>query len=302
MTDTITLLSGEKKKLTRSDGVELTLVSTGSHEARVYVSPYNRRIQVLGQRTKDYERLARDLASLAEINDLTKVFLKARESEIAAFQDQGYIREAKICGYFNGQDAHVLSRFLSSSRLQPSSTDSDRQNLEELIKKTAASRERALEPEFTCRLAESSDVAPLAALYGKTFASYPFPVDNPEYVRKTMKTHVVYRIVTNSKGTILAAASGETNKELGHAEMTDFATTPEARGHGLATYLLTELEEDMRSRGIVNLHTLSRAGMAPMNAVFQSLGYRFTGTLIKNCSIGGKFEDMHCWCKQLGPK
>jgi putative beta-lysine N-acetyltransferase len=79
--------------------------------------------------------------------------------------------------------------------------------------------------------------------------------------------------------------------------MTDFATRADQRGLGLAQHLLAALESDMERRGILNLYTIARARSAGMNRVFYNRGYDWTGTLVNNCHIAGRFEDMHVWCR-----
>ena len=54
------------------------------------------------------------------------------------------------------------------------------------------------------------DADEIARLYAKVFASYPFPITDPEYIISTMKTNVVYRIVRDGEGALVAAASAET--------------------------------------------------------------------------------------------
>jgi putative beta-lysine N-acetyltransferase len=83
--------------------------------------------------------------------------------------------------------------------------------------------------------------------------------------------------------------------------MTDFATLPDQRGLGLAQHLLAALERDMGHEEIPNLYTIARARSAGMNRVFYNHGYHWTGTLVNNCHIAGRFEDMHVWCKDLAP-
>ena len=119
---------------------------------------------------------------------------------------------------------------------------------------------------------------------------------DPAYVEETMQSHVVYRLVRDSSGSLVAAASAETSLEHRNAEMTDFATLPSQRGLGLAQHLLAALEHDMADRGIRSLYTIARARSAGMNRVFYNRGYELTGTLVNNCHIAGQLEDMHVWC------
>ena len=114
-----------------------------------------------------------------------------------------------------------------------------------------------------------------------------------------MLSNVVYRIVRDDGGSLIAAASADTMGAHHNAEMTDFATLPDRRGLGLAQHTLAALEEDMAEQDIPYLYTIARARSAGMNRVFYNRGYEWTGTLVKNCHIAGRFDNMHVWCKTL---
>ncbi len=207
--------------------------------------------------------------------------------------------EATIAGYFAGQPAVVMSLFLNEERrLQPHSED---QNaiLGKIRERPASSSVPALPEGYEMFPGGLRDAQEIARLYGEVFASYPFPITDPEYITSAMKSNVLYRIVRDSKGTLVGAASAETSPKLHNAEMTDFATLPSQRGLGLAQHILAALENDMAERDIPNLYTIARARSAGMNRVFYNRNYELTGTLVNNCHIAGQFEDMHVWCKSL---
>ena len=67
----------------------------------------------------------------------------------------------------------------------------------------------------------------------------------------------------------------------------------------MAEEIYPYIEDDMEDLGIPNLYTIARARSAGMNRVFHNRGYGRTGTLVNNCHIAGRFEDMHVWCKRL---
>jgi putative beta-lysine N-acetyltransferase len=79
--------------------------------------------------------------------------------------------------------------------------------------------------------------------------------------------------------------------------MTDFATLPEFRGHGLALHLLQLMEEVVQSRGIRSLYTIARSYSFGMNITFARNGYSFGGTLTNNTDIFGELESMNVWHK-----
>jgi putative beta-lysine N-acetyltransferase len=282
-----------------SQGEELALSSPGAYRAKVFASRLNGRVRVIDHRASDPAGLAKALLKLAEARGLSKVYLKARPADAAGLTGAGFVDEGAIEGFFNGVTCRVLSAFLDPERAESSATPEEKQVLAELIERPVPTLNLELPPGYTSAFAGPGEAAELAALYKDVFGSYPFPIFDPEYLRKVMKTHVVFRIVRDHEGRLVAAASAETAPELGNAEMTDFATLPSERGKRLAMFLLEGLELEMSDRGIRNLYTLARSSIIGMNKVFHHLGYRFTGRLVKNCYIGGRFEDMLCWCKRI---
>lgn len=267
--------------------------------AKVYLSPLNQRIQVLEYEARETRIMIESLASAAREAKFGKVFLKAPLHERAGFEAAGMVAEATISGYFAGQPAVVMSLFLDEARLQRPFADEQEKILETIQARPAESSARELPDGYAMTVAEPADADELAGLYAQVFDSYPFPITDPEYLVSTMKSHVVYRLVRDGAGKLVAAASAETDRAHRNAEMTDFATLPSQRGVGLAKHILTALERDMTERQILNLYTIARARSAGMNRVFYNLGYIWTGTLVNNCHISGQFEDMHIWCKEL---
>lgn len=270
-----------------------------SFVAEVLLSQLNARVQVTSYRARNPAALASVLEQRAHDAGFDKVFVKARQSDRGGFESGGMQAEAVIEGYYAGEPAVVMSRFLSESRAQPVATPEQEAILAEIQKRPADPSLPPLPAGYGLVRAELRDSSDLAQLYGSVFRSYPFPIDDPAYVAATLGANVCYRLVRQGDGTIVAAASAETDAAHANAEMTDFATRPEQRGLGLAQHLLAALERDMEEAGIPNLYTIARARSAGMNRVFYNRGYRRTGTLVNNCHIAGRFEDMHVWCKQL---
>jgi putative beta-lysine N-acetyltransferase len=268
--------------------------------AEVFVSPLNQRLRVLGYETEDHAALARALVRLARRHEVSKVYLKALPRDAAPLGGVGFVEEGLIRGYFDGVDAVVMSHFLDASRGQSSASREEQEALEALAMEPVPDRDLVLPDGYEASRAGPGDAEELARLYETVFGSYPFPIFDPAYLREVMASHVVYLTIRDGEGSLVAAASAETDAALRSAEMTDFATLPSQRGKGLAMFLLEGLEVEMENAGIPNLYTLARSSQLGMNKVFHHLGYAFTGRLIKNCYIAGAFEDMLCWCKSLG--
>ncbi len=111
---------------------------------------------------------------------------------------------------------------------------------------------------------------------------------------------IAYYGAFDAKGKLVAASSAEMDKTSLNAEMTDFATRPDSRGHNIALHLLRLMEGDMAERGLKVLYTIARALSAGMNVTFARAGYIFTGTLVNNTNIAGSIESMNVWYKSLG--
>jgi GNAT superfamily N-acetyltransferase len=117
-----------------------------------------------------------------------------------------------------------------------------------------------LPPGWTCAPAAEDDADDLAALYGEVFATYPFPIADPGYLRATMAGDYRYFIVRTEDGRLAAASSAEIYREDENVEMTDFAVHQAFRGKNLSGLLLSWMEEEMRAAGMrIRISAPSRA-------------------------------------------
>jgi putative beta-lysine N-acetyltransferase len=239
------------------------------------------------------------LDDLAHAHNYSKIFAKVPASAGQAFAQAGYTLEATVPGLFRGrEDGLFISRFVDASRARD-----QRDAAHEVVLRTAQDKsgicaERPLQPGFHWRLCDPSDAPAMAAVYRQVFESYPFPIDDPHYLRETMASHVVYFGVWRH-GDLVALSSAETDPAACNAEMTDFATLPAAQGAGLGAFLLARMEETMRQHGIITAYTIARALSHGMNITFARLGYTYAGRLINNTQIAGSLESMNVWYKAL---
>lgn len=138
----------------------------------------------------------------------------------------------------------------------------------------------------------------ISEIYKRVFKSYPFPIHDPNYIRKTMREHIRYFGI-RANGNLIALSSAEMDVNAANAEMTDFATLPEARGKRTAYYLLRAMEAEMRQTGLKTLYTIARLNSLPMNKTFLKHGYIYSGTLINNTNIDGSIESMNVLYKHI---
>lgn len=135
-------------------------------------------------------------------------------------------------------------------------------------------------------------------VYKKVFQTYPFPIHDTSYLFKTMNNNVDYFCIENDKK-IIALSSAEKDENNAYAEMTDFATLPDWRGHGFALILLNKMERSMKKQGITTTFTIARSASPGMNITFAKAGYDYAGRLKNNTNISGKIESMNIWYKKL---
>ncbi|ASQ91695.1 putative beta-lysine N-acetyltransferase [Prosthecochloris sp. GSB1] len=267
--------------------------------ATVQHGPLNDRIYVMHPGDADARRLPEKLQRLAERNGYTKIFAKIPESSAPAFLDRGYIREAIIPGFFKGEEtAFFLGRFLAPDRRRTDRAE----EIEQIAALALDSRQKktALTPEnISIGQCSEQDADAMSDVYREIFPTYPFPIDDPGYLKETMRSHVTY-FAARHEEKIVALASSETDQKNATVEMTDFATLPAWRGRSLASLLLRKMESAMRRRGLITSHTIARALSPGMNVTFAKAGYLFGGTLVNNTNISGSVESMNVWYKRIG--
>lgn len=260
----------------------------------------NDRAYVMKICPQDCPTVVDDAVNLAIDNRYSKIFAKAPAFSRQAFLQECFVEEAKVPNLFNGaEDGYFLSKFMFPERR--------REGDPEIVKKVIATAnskftEVALVPEldadFTWRIMQKHDTQVMAQLYKRVFKSYPFPINDPDYLVRTMDEDVVYHGIFK-EGELIALSSAEIDFSSKNVEMTDFATRPDCRGQGLATYLLEKMETDVRNKGICTAYTIARAYSYGMNITFAKHGYSFAGTLTNNTQISGQLESMNVWYKTL---
>lgn len=262
------------------------------------VDYYNRRLKVLnfdGELVKICQRLD----YLADKNQFDKIFIKAKADEWQGFLAHGYMLEGIILHYFNGENAYVVSRFLSRDRITSPTLLDESALIQDLMSRPRAERSLQLPEGYELALATEDDIPGLVILYSHVFASYPSPLTMPDYLLTTMRRNLVYAVIKDPEGNIVSAASADLDAMHSNAEMTDCATFPAERGKGLMRILLVRLEAELQRRGVRCAYTLARATAPGMNKVFYDLTYEYCGRLINNCDISGGFEDINIWSKRL---
>jgi beta-lysine N6-acetyltransferase len=270
------------------------------HNALIQHGPLNKRIYLMKLGDAQPESLIPAMQHLAEKNAYTKIFAKVAKKDSGKFMENGYEKEAEIPGFYNGEEAGLfLAKYLSEQRRSE-------KDIEDIEKVMELSQERIrrggvspfLPGDVTLRWCIPDDAEEMSRIYKKVFDSYPFPIDNPDYLIETMREHNVYFGI-EIEGKLVSLASSEMDKTAENVEMTDFATLPEYRGRSFAVRLLKYMESQMKTHGIKTAYTIARAVSAGMNITFAKSGYHYAGRLKNNTNISGNIESMNVWYKNL---
>ncbi|MBO1580011.1 putative beta-lysine N-acetyltransferase [Bacillus sp. XF8] len=256
---------------------------------------FNKRIRV-DHYTGNVESLMHKIEELAEKHSFTKCIIKGKGEHVSAWLSFGFLLEATIPHYFQGHDAYFLVKYRDDERRNSIQWIDEDHIINGVREKEV--KEKQIPEKFVLRKATEADAEELAGVFGKVFEIYPTPLNEADYIIKTMKEDTIY-YVYESEGRIISTASAEMNVKEGNAELTNCATLPEYRKHGFMKSLLIKLEEELQERAIFCSYTIARSLSFGMNAAFHQLGYKYTGRLANNCYIFDKLEDMNVWVKDL---
>jgi len=272
-----------------------------SNKSVIQHGKYNDRIYLMKLDENDLPSILEELNNLARENNYGKIFAKVPLWAVPFFKSDGYITEAYIPRFIKGeQDIHFVSKFLSSDRLAGIETG----KLEGMSKILQGSRIKKNTgnkiPEYNIEVLNENDAVRLTNIFKKVFKSYPFPIHDPEFIIKSMRDNTVYfGIRDEQSGEFRAVSSSEVDTVNLNAEMTDFAVLESERGKKFSIALLKRMEEHMKEINMKTLYTIARLNSPPMNKTFLRMGYRYTGTLIKNTNISGNIESMNVLYKSI---
>lgn len=258
----------------------------------------NNRIYLLKLDTGDVPAIIPELDKIAIKNGYTKIFTKIQADVLPEFILNGYAAEAYVPRFYNGKtDCIMASKFLNENRKRIPGTLM--QSFARLFISNGNSNSKPLPPQFQIRKLKEDDAEAAAKIFSIVFETYPFPVNDPEYIRHTMRSNTARYYGAWEGNKLVGISTAETDFEKENAEMTDFAVLPESRGNSLASHLLHFMEEAVKKEGIKTAYTIARLSETGMNLTFMKGGYKFSGTLINNTNIGGNIESMNIFYKFL---
>ncbi|KAG9395754.1 Beta-lysine N-acetyltransferase [Carpediemonas membranifera] len=260
----------------------------------------NDRVYLLDSGNEKPSDLIPWMRSTASKHGRTRLTAKLPMPKAKEFVAAGFEIEAVVPGMYNGVDGAFVRQFLSEARgVEPTAAA----RIERIEKVLAKANQPYILPALPegCVLSEMgpTDAEEISAHLSSVFDSYPFPVEDPEFIRSEMDAGTRYFAV-KLNGAIIAMSSAECNNTHKYAECTDFATLPEWRGKALALHLLHHMEEALDAAGIHGHYSIARSTEFGMNLVFARAGFELTGTLINSTHIGGGIESMNIWAKYTG--
>jgi len=273
------------------------IIRDESYTLEVYIDLFNKRIRV-DDITGDLTKAIKRAENLAEIEKVEKLIIKARKEFFFLLIENGFHCEAVIEQYFLGSNLYFFCKYYQNERRA-----SNEWLNEDVIVKKVLSLEQSLQStilpsHYQLRKLTPENASKLAYLYEKVFQIYPTPLNDPHYIVKTMAEGTIYYGFFYNEE-IVSAASAEVNFFYKNAELTDCATLPEHRKHGLMKILLEELEKELKLNAVYCAYSIARSLSFGMNAALHQLGYRYSGRLTNNCYIFDKLEDMNVWVKDL---
>ncbi len=261
--------------------------------------PANDRVYLMHLDQTDLPNIIDHIHELALRRGYSKIFAKVPASAEEHFTLGGYRVEAAVPNFYLGrEDGLFMACYYEAERMIDPDLDRVETVIETARKKTASPESPGIGQGLVCRLATPYDCRQMSELYRLVFASYPFPIDDPEYLHQTMRENVIYAGIWQDKQ-LLALCSAELDRKMANAEMTDFATHPNFRSRGFATVLLQMLENLVATSGIKTCYTIARATSFGMNITFARNNYAFAGTLTNNTQISGSLESMNIWHKRI---
>lgn len=269
--------------------IQNSLIQHGTENDRIYIMKLSKR---------DLPEILSTLDEMALDNSYSKIFAKLPYSLKEDFLEKGYQTEAQIPKFFKGtEDGVFMGKYFQEERNTLENPEIISQVLDIALKKKTE-KKISLEKDYFFRRAQKEDAEKMAKIYGQVFQSYPFPIEDPSYIRKTMDENLEYFGIWH-QDQLIALASSEMDISSLNVEMTDFATLPEYRGKKLALYLLSKMEKAMKVKGIKTAYSIARSQSFGMNSTFSKAGYTFGGTLVQNTQIAGHLESMNIWYKSI---
>ena len=272
----------------RVETIGRSVIQHGRHNDRVYL---------MKLAESDFPGIISELEEMALKAGYGKIFAKLPGWTQKELILRGYKIEASVPFFYNAVDSAVFfARFIDPARefMEREIRDRIAAIIENACSLVFDEKQKSGSNSYDAKLLDKTHAPVLSDLYRSVFASYPFPVFDPDYVARSMDTGTVYFGVFDGDR-LVAAAGADMDLSNLNAEMTDFAVLPEYRGRRFSSVLLAAMEQEVKKRGINVFYTIARAMQPGINITFARGGYLFAGTLVNNTGIAGRIESMNVW-------
>ncbi|SDJ12197.1 putative beta-lysine N-acetyltransferase [Salimicrobium halophilum] len=264
----------------------------------LHLEPISRRMKAyLLPKETELDSYVDYLIQIGMENDCDKIIFFVTGEETRLMQERFYSYEGRIGGFFDGEDAYVYALFLDEKRNIRSATEKEKRVLQTAFS-YATKEEGEAGKSYYIRRAQKADRFGMSQLYKQVFASYPTPMDDPDFILEMMESGV-YAMVGEYEGRIVSSCAGDWMPLYNACELTDCATLPEHRGKGLLVSQARRILEACRERRVKTIFSYSRSLSTGMNIINARLGFKYGGRMVRNSNIAGSFENMNIWYRNL---
>ncbi|WP_096188712.1 putative beta-lysine N-acetyltransferase [Evansella halocellulosilytica] len=236
------------------------------------------------------------LNEFIENDQFGKLIVYTTQEHVKTLRKLHFEAEAEMSGFFNGEKAIILTKYIHQQRKQSSSI-LDNNHVHEIVKNDDKRITNFQDDQFILETVNDDDLLNLSQLYQEVFEKYPTNIFAPNYLKEAKESNYTFIVAKDGKKVIGAASAMDTG--FFSAEITDCAVHPDYRGKQILHMLILSLEKELVNKGIYHVFSITRAKSVGMNMTVKRLGYQYEGTLINNCIISTGFEDMNVWTKRL---
>ncbi|WP_373073262.1 GNAT family N-acetyltransferase [Zeaxanthinibacter enoshimensis] len=272
--------------------IDGALIHHGGGNRNLYVTLYQR---------ESIEDVIAKMNHMAEELECDKIVGKVPEWGIEPFLAKGYQEEAKIPGLFEGTTTgYFLSQFLDPQRKHCEKREQKVIDSVKTIAKAsvASSNTYKMSGNFQMRELSAQDSEAVTNLYKAAYLDYPYPSRFAKQVEDGFEKGASYWGIFE-EDRLVETARMYIYPDLGHAEISDFASHPNHRGQNLSYYLVEKMISIAREEELNSVCVLARATSYGRNITLSKLGFSCGGTLRNNTLIGSSLESVNVWYQQL---
>ena len=154
-------------------------------EVKFLVDFINKRLKIIKYRCNDYDMLCREIDRMAKKYNLTKILLTAKEDDWQKFFVRDFILESLHPALFSGQPGYHMSQFTSIDRLK-SDVYFLEKNILKKIQESYPHKLKKIADAYIIDNVKDNDINQLLNLYKTVFTTYPTPINDREYLKKSL--------------------------------------------------------------------------------------------------------------------